>query len=114
MPKHICFLDDSAEYDGFSPTSRPLDGPQKAVAYLAASLAQRGHQVTVITRAETVLACDGVHSEWADRTTVVHLECDHAGRKLDSGMAGWAGDCSKVRRAIWHFVRSDDIQRECG
>jgi glycosyltransferase involved in cell wall biosynthesis len=60
MPKHICFLDDSAEYDGFSPTSRPLDGPQKAVAYLAASLAQRGHQVTVITRAEHVLMCDGV------------------------------------------------------
>ncbi|MCA3261225.1 MAG: glycosyltransferase [Telmatospirillum sp.] len=60
MPKHICFLDDSAEYDGFSPTSRPLDGPQKSVAYLAASLAQRGHQVTVITRAEHVLVCDGV------------------------------------------------------
>jgi len=60
MPKHICFLDDTAEYDGFSPTSRPLDGAQKTVAYLAASLAQRGHEVTVVTRAPQVLTCDGV------------------------------------------------------
>jgi glycosyltransferase involved in cell wall biosynthesis len=60
MSKRICFLDDSVEYDGFSPTSRPLDGPQKAVAYLAASLAQRGHAVTVVTRAGIPLTCDGV------------------------------------------------------
>jgi glycosyltransferase involved in cell wall biosynthesis len=60
MAKRICFLDDSADYDGFSPTSRPLDGPQKAVAYLAASLAQRGNSVTVVTRAAMPLTCDGV------------------------------------------------------
>ena len=60
MSKRICFLDDSLEYDGFSPTSRPLDGPQKAVAYLAAALAQRGHTVSVVTRAGIPLTCDGV------------------------------------------------------
>lgn len=56
----ICFLEDSIEFDGYSPTSRPLDGPQKALAYLSGSLAQRGHQVTVLNRAAHPITCDGV------------------------------------------------------
>ncbi len=60
MPIKICFLEDSVEFDGYSPTSRPLDPPQKAVAYLAGALAQRGHSVTVVNRAYMPLTCDGV------------------------------------------------------
>jgi hypothetical protein len=60
MAKRICFIEDSIEFDGYSPTSRPLDGPQKALAYLSGALAQRGHQVTVINRAYMPLTCDGV------------------------------------------------------
>jgi len=43
-----------------------------------------------------LLACDGVHCEWAERAAILHLECDHAGGKLDCGMAGWAGDCGEI------------------
>ncbi len=56
----ICFLEESVDFDGYSPTSRPLDGPQKALAYLAGALAQRGHAVTVLNRAELPQTCDGV------------------------------------------------------
>ncbi|MBI3507895.1 MAG: glycosyltransferase family 4 protein [Proteobacteria bacterium] len=60
MTMRICFLEDSIEFDGYSPTSRPLDGPQKALAYLSGTLAQRGHQVTVVNRARLPMTCDGV------------------------------------------------------
>ena len=60
MAMRICFLEDSIEFDGYSPTSRPLDGPQKALAYLSNALALRGNQVTVLNRAQMSMTCDGV------------------------------------------------------
>ena len=46
----ITFVDDSIPFDGYSPTSQPLGGPEKAFASLPAALALRGHEVTVFNR----------------------------------------------------------------
>jgi glycosyltransferase involved in cell wall biosynthesis len=46
----ITFVDDSIPFDGYSPTSQPLGGPEKAFASLPAALALRGHQVQVFNR----------------------------------------------------------------
>lgn len=46
----IVLVDDSIPFDGYSPTSEPLGGAEKAFAYLAAALAKRGHEVAVFNR----------------------------------------------------------------
>jgi glycosyltransferase involved in cell wall biosynthesis len=46
----ITFVDDSVPFDGYSPTSQPLGGPEKAFASLPAALAMRGHDVQVFNR----------------------------------------------------------------
>jgi hypothetical protein len=46
----ITFVDDSLAFDGFSPSSQPLGGPEKAFASLPSALAQRGHAVEVFNR----------------------------------------------------------------
>jgi glycosyltransferase involved in cell wall biosynthesis len=46
----ITFVDDSLAFDGFSPSSQPLGGPEKAFASLPTALAQRGHAVEVFNR----------------------------------------------------------------
>jgi glycosyltransferase involved in cell wall biosynthesis len=46
----ITFVDDSIPFDGYSPTSQPLGGPEKAFASLPAALALRGHDVQVFNR----------------------------------------------------------------
>lgn len=58
----IVFVDDSAVYDGYSPPAQPLDGPERALAHLASSLAMRGHEVTVINRAAFPVTVNG--SRW--------------------------------------------------
>ncbi|MFM7345483.1 MAG: glycosyltransferase family 4 protein [Tagaea sp.] len=60
MAKRICFVESSISFDGFSPTSRPLDPAARALAYLTGALAQRGHTVYVINKAEQPITCDGV------------------------------------------------------
>src|SRR5262249_9788427 len=45
---HIVFVDDSVNYDGYSPARRPLGGMEKAVVSLATALNERGHEVTVL------------------------------------------------------------------
>jgi glycosyltransferase involved in cell wall biosynthesis len=60
MAKRICFVESSISFDGFSPTSRPLDPAAKALAYLTGALAQRGHTVCVVNKAEQPITCDGV------------------------------------------------------
>lgn len=58
----ILLADDSIAFDGFSPTSQPLDGPEKAFAGLAPALARRGHEVTVFNRCAFPVTVDG--SRW--------------------------------------------------
>jgi glycosyltransferase involved in cell wall biosynthesis len=46
----ITFVDDSTPFDGYSPSSQPLGGPEKAFASLPGALAMRGHEVHVYNR----------------------------------------------------------------
>ena len=59
---NILFLDDSFAFDGFSPSSRPLGGAEKAFASLPGALARRGHTVSVYNRCRWAVRADGV--EW--------------------------------------------------
>ena len=60
------FADDSFAFDAYSPSSQPLGGPEKALAYLASPLAQRGHEVTVFNRTTYGLQIDGAKWEPMD------------------------------------------------
>lgn len=60
MAKRICFVESSISFDGFGPTSRPLDPSARALAYLTGALAQRGHTVYVVNKVEQPITCDGV------------------------------------------------------
>jgi len=60
------FADDSFAFDGYSPSSQPLGGPEKALACLASPLAQRGHEVTVFNRTTYGLQIEGAKWEPMD------------------------------------------------
>lgn len=60
----VVFASDSGDFDGFSPLSQPLDGPEKALANLAAALAMRGHEVSVFNGKIAPVAAHGV--SWND------------------------------------------------
>lgn len=57
------FVDDSFAFDGYSPSSQPLAGPEKAFALLPGPLVQRGHEVTVFNRTTYGLQVDGAKWE---------------------------------------------------
>ena len=57
----IAFLDPIGwDYDPLTPLVRPLGGTQSAVAYLAAALARRGHEVTLLNGAKAPRRVEGV------------------------------------------------------
>lgn len=56
------FLDDSVDYDGFTPAGAPL-GAEKAVAGIAPALAQRAHEVQVFNRCAFPVTVDGAKWE---------------------------------------------------
>lgn len=56
---HIAMIDDSIDFDGYSPSHRPLGGPEKAFASLPGALAKRGHTVTVINRCKNHITAEG-------------------------------------------------------
>jgi glycosyltransferase involved in cell wall biosynthesis len=55
------FIDESVPYDGYTSLRRPLGGPEKAVASLAAALSQAQHDVTVVNRAPYAHMADGAY-----------------------------------------------------
>ena len=57
---HVTLIDDSIAFDGYSPSHRPLGGPEKAFASLPDALFRRGHVVTVINRCQNHLTAEGV------------------------------------------------------
>lgn len=56
----ILLLDQSYDFDGESPATRPLGGAEKALVHVAAALAGRGHDVTVINQGSQRKSVDGV------------------------------------------------------
>ncbi|MEO5372990.1 MAG: glycosyltransferase [Alphaproteobacteria bacterium] len=68
VPMRITLIDDSIPFDGYTPVAYPLGGAEKAFASLAAALAGRGHEVTVINRCRMPTVIDGVRWEtWTGR-----------------------------------------------
>ncbi|MBL8571882.1 MAG: glycosyltransferase [Phreatobacter sp.] len=57
------FVDDSFAFDGYSPSSQPMAGPEKAFALLPGPLVQRGHEATVFNRTTYGLQVDGARWE---------------------------------------------------
>ncbi|MFQ5959192.1 MAG: glycosyltransferase [Alphaproteobacteria bacterium] len=63
----ILLIDDSFPFDGYTPSSQPLGGVEKAFASLPAALRRRGHDVRVINRCRFPVAAHGVPWQtWED------------------------------------------------
>jgi glycosyltransferase involved in cell wall biosynthesis len=62
------FVDDSFAFDGYSPSSQPMAGPEKAFALLPGALAQRGHDVSVFNRTTYSMTVEGAKWEPFDAT----------------------------------------------
>ncbi|MFQ5784195.1 MAG: glycosyltransferase [Alphaproteobacteria bacterium] len=63
----ILLVDDSIPFDGYTPSSQPLGGVEKAFASLPAALRRRGHDVRVINRCRFAITADGVPWQtWQD------------------------------------------------
>jgi glycosyltransferase involved in cell wall biosynthesis len=58
----VTFVDDSIPFDGNTPTTEPLGGPEKAFASLPGALARSGHAVTVFNRCRAPMTIEG--AEW--------------------------------------------------
>ncbi len=56
----VLLVDDSIPFDGYTPSSQPLGGIEKAFASLPAALRQCGHEVRVINRCDFAIIAEGV------------------------------------------------------
>ena len=66
-PMDILLVDDSIPFDGYTPSSQPLGGIEKAFASLPTALRRRGHDVRVINRCGFPITAHGVPWQtWAD------------------------------------------------
>ncbi len=63
---HITLVDDSIPFDGYSASSRPLGGAEKAFASLPGALARRGHTVHAINRCRWGMYVEGAQWETFD------------------------------------------------
>lgn len=62
----ITLVDDSIPFDGYSASSRPLGGAEKAFAALPGALARRGHTVHVMNRCRWGMYVEGAQWETFD------------------------------------------------
>ena len=60
---HITLVDDSIPFDGYSASSRPLGGAEKAFASLPGALARLGHDVHVFNRCRWGMYVEGAQWE---------------------------------------------------
>ncbi len=70
----IVLVDDSIVFDGYTPSSQPLGGVEKAFASLPAALKRRGHDVRVINRCGFPIMAEGV--SWQTWDTARPERCD--------------------------------------
>ena len=78
---HMTLVDDSIAFDGFSASSRPLGGAEKAFASLPGALARRGHTVAVFNRCRWGMYVEGAHWETFDGKKPLHTDVLIAFRK---------------------------------
>ncbi len=93
----VTFLDDTVPFDGHSSNSRPLGGPQKAIAALAAAMAKRGHVVRVYNNCEFPVVVDDVSWRNIDECDAVRTDWLIAHR--NPKLLGLVPDAE--RRALW-------------
>lgn len=95
---HITLVDDSISFDGYSASSRPLGGAEKAFASLPGALARRGHTVAVFNRCRWSMFIEGAQWETFDGRKPLHTDLLIAFRKpeLLEFMR------TPRRRALWH------------
>ena len=65
---NIVMFDDSLPFDGFTASTKPLGGAEKAFAGLAGALARAGHSVTAVNRCKHALMADGARWRPIDGT----------------------------------------------
>jgi len=70
----ILLVDDSISFNGFTPSSQPLGGVEKAFARLPVALRRRGHQVRVINRCDFPIEAEDV--SWQPWDTKPPKTCD--------------------------------------
>ncbi|MGE5547785.1 MAG: glycosyltransferase [Solirubrobacterales bacterium] len=95
---HITLVDDSIPFDGYSASSRPLGGPEKAFAALPGALARRGHTVQVFNRCRWSMYIEGAQWETFDAKKPLTTDVLVAFRKpsLLEFVRG------ARRRVLWH------------
>ena len=59
-PMDVILVDDSIPFAGYTPSSQPLGGVEKAFASLPAALRRRGHDVQVFNRCRFPITAEGV------------------------------------------------------
>ncbi|MGE5504515.1 MAG: glycosyltransferase [Actinomycetota bacterium] len=94
---HITFVDDSIPFDGYSASSRPLGGPEKAFAALPGAMARRGHTVQVFNRCRWGMYVEGVQWETFDGRKPMHTDVLVAFRK--PGLLEFVRH--SARRVLW-------------
>ncbi len=70
----IVLVDDSIPFDGYTPSSQPLGGVEKAFARLPVALRQRGHEVRVINRCAFAVKAEDV--PWLPWDSETPTSCD--------------------------------------
>ena len=70
----IVLVDDSIPFDGYTPSSEPLGGVEKAFARLPVALRQRGHKVRVINRCAFPIEAEDV--PWLPWDSETPKTCD--------------------------------------
>lgn len=95
---HITLVDESIPFDGYSASSRPLGGAEKAFAALPGALARRGHTVAVFNRCRWSMFVEGAQWETFDGKKPLTTDLLVAFRKpqLLEFMR------TAKRRALWH------------
>lgn len=104
---HITLVDDSIPFDGYTASSRPLGGAEKAFAALAGALARRGHKVQVFNRCRWSMYVEGAQWETFESKRPLMTDLLIALRKPELlGFVRQAG-----RRVLWHVGPGRQLNR---
>ncbi len=105
---HITLVDDSIPFDGYSASSRPLGGAEKAFAALPGALARRGHTVAVFNRCRWSMFIEGAQWETFDGKRPLTTDVLVAFRRpeLLEFVRG------ARRRVLWHTGPGRQLERK--
>ncbi|OAN54070.1 glycosyltransferase [Paramagnetospirillum marisnigri] len=95
---NITLVDDSIPFDGYSASSRPLGGAEKAFASLPGALARRGHTVHAFNRCRWGMYVEGAQWETLDGKKPLRTDVLIAFRK--PALLEFVRQAD--RRVLWH------------